>query len=163
MNVTTTYEVLYKTFFNFIEKDKKYFNYNNVSVEDALSLAESRSKNYMTEAISILRMKCTLEIDIQFNDELEEISVDLTPDEIMLIASIMYERYLFRDVALLKSMVNALTSSDIKLLHAPSNERKTFMDMYKSIQNDNLVLIDNYNSRDRLTGKRKMIDYNQLS
>lgn len=158
----TNYELLYQAFFNLIEKDEKYFNYNNVSIEDALIIAKTRAKNYLNESVSKLKLKCTLDIDIQLDNELEVVNVDLTRIEIGLIASLMYERYLFRDTALLKSMVNALTSSDIKLLYAPSNERKTFMDMYKSIKDDNDVSIDDYNSRDRETGKRKLIDYSNF-
>ena len=155
----TSYEVLYIAFFNRIEKDEQFFNYNGVSKEDALILAKSRAKNYLIEAVNTIKLKCTLDINIQLDDNLEEISVDLTSTEILLISSLMYEIYLSRDIALLKSMVNALTSTDIKLLYAPANERKTFMDMFKTIQEYNLTLIDNYNGRDRLTGKRKLIDY----
>ncbi len=158
----TSYELLYQSFFNLIEKDEKYFNYNNVSVEDALLIAKSRAKNYLIESVSKLKLKCSLDIDIQFDDNIESLTVDLTQIEVDLIASLMYERYLFRDTALLKTMVNALTSSDIKLLYAPANERKTFMDMYKSIKDDNDVLMDDYNGRDRETGKRKLIDYNSF-
>ncbi len=158
----TSYELLYQSFFNLIEKDEKYFNYNNVSVEDALLIAKSRAKNYLLESVSKLKLKCSLDIDIQFNDDLESLTVDLTQVEVDLIASLMYERYLFRDTALLKTMVNALTSSDIKILYAPANERKTFMDMYKSIKDDNEVYMDDYNGRDRNTGSRKLIDYNSF-
>lgn len=157
----TSYETLYSTFFNFIEKDKMFFSYNNVEVDEALKLAKSRAKNYLFEAIGILKMKCKLDVDIQLNDESESISVDLTDNEILLIASLMYERYLFRDVALLKSATNALTSSQIKMLFSPANDRKTFIDLYKTIQDENRVLIDNYNSRDRITGERKTINYSQ--
>lgn len=155
----TDYEVLYKAFFDRIEKDVAFFNYNGVTAENALVVAEQRAKNYLNEAIGLMKLKCTLDIDIQLDDDLEKINVDLTTTEIYLIASLMYEVYLSRDIATLKSMVNALTSSDIKMLYAPANERKSFMDMFSSIQDKNLVLIDNYNSRDRITGKRKVIDY----
>lgn len=158
----TAYETLYKAFFDRIEKDDKFFKYNGVSAEDALLLAKTRALNYLHEAISILRFKCTLDVDIQLDDIGEQINtgdVDLTFDEIYLIASLMYQVYLSRDVTLLKSMINTLTSTDIKLLYAPSNERKTFMDMFKDVQNDNLILIDNYSGRNRDTGKRKIIDY----
>jgi len=158
----TSYELLYQAFFNLIEKDEKYFNYNNISIEEALTIAKKRAKNYLNESISKLKLKCTLDIDIQLDNELEVVNIDLTQTEIDLIASLMYERYLFRDTALLKSMVNALTSSDIKMLYAPANERKTFMDMYKAIKDDNDILIDSYNGRDRDTGKRKLIDYSSF-
>lgn len=155
----TSYEVLYKAFFDRIEKDVHFFNYNGVTKDDALNIAISRSRVYLEEAISIMKLKCDIDFDISFDDDNKELTVELTTTEIFLISSLMYEVYLSRDIATLKSMVNALTSSDIKMLYAPANERKTFMDMFASVQNNNIVLIDDYCSRDRLTGKRKVIDY----
>src|SRR5574344_198309 len=157
----TTYEKLYTQFFNKIEKDSNFFSYYNLTDTQALELAKNRSKNYLLEAVNILKLNCTLDIDIQLDDELEQISVDLTQTEIDLISSLMYEVYISRDIITLKSMVNVLTSSDLKMLHSPANERKTFMDMYNTLKYNNEVNMSKYNSRDRLTGKRKIIDYSQ--
>ena len=48
-----TYETLYEAFFDKIEKDKDFFNYNNVSIHDALSIAKMRSQRYLKEALFI--------------------------------------------------------------------------------------------------------------
>ena len=37
------------------------------------------------------------------------------------------------------------------------------MDMYKDVKKDNLILIADYASVDRLTGKKKTIDYSEYS
>ena len=84
---------------------------------------------------------------------------DLTEDETNLIADLMYEVYLSRDISTLKSMVNALTSNDIKMLYSPANERKTFMDMYSTLKYNNEVAMSQYNAISRETGKRKLINY----
>ena len=157
----TTYEELYTPFFNRIEKDATFFSYYNLTEEEALEIAKSRAKNYLNEAITIWERNCTLDIEIILDDELEEISADLTHNEINLIADLMYEVYISRDIVTLKSMVNALTSTDLKMLHSPANERKTFMDMYNTLKSNNEVAMSNYNGRNRLTGKRKVIDYAQ--
>ena len=157
----TTYEQLYTPFFNRIEKDATFFSYYNLTEEEALEIAQSRTKNYLNEAIAILQRNCTLDIEIILDDELEEISANLTLNEINIIADLMYEVYISRDIVTLKAMVNALTSSDLKMLHSPANERKTFMDMYNTLKSNNEVAMSNYNGRDRLTGKRKVIDYSQ--
>ena len=157
----TTYEELYTPFFNRIEKDATFFSYYNLTEEEALEIEKSRTKNYLSEAITILERNCTLDIEIVLDDELEEISATLTHNEINLIADLMYEVYISRDIVTLKSMVNALTSTDLKMLHSPANERKTFMDMYNTLKSNNEVAMSNYNGRDRLTGKRKVIDYAQ--
>ena len=157
----TTYEELYTPFFNRIEKDATFFSYYNLTEAEALEIAKSRTKNYLNEAITIWERNCTLDIEIILDDELEEISADLTHNEINLVADLMYEVYISRDIVTLKSMVNALTSTDLKMLHSPANERKTFMDMYNTLKSNNEVAMSNYNGRDRLTGKRKVIDYAQ--
>lgn len=157
----TTYEQLFTPFFNRIEKDSTFFSYYNLTENEAMEIAHSRAKNYLLEAITIWQRNCTLDIDINLNDELEEISIDLTHNEINLIADLMYEVYISRDIAKLKSMVNALTSTDLKMLYSPANERKTFMDMYNKLKYNNEVAMSSYNSRDRLTGKRKVIDYSK--
>ena len=157
----TSYEQLYVPFFNRIEEDAKFFSYYNLSAEEALEIAQKRAKNYLNEAVSILKRNCSLDFDLALNDKDEEISEDLTSDEINLLADLMYEVYISRDIATLKSMVNALTSTDLKMLHSPANERKTFMDMYNTLKYNNEVAMSQYNGRDRKTGKRKVIDYSQ--
>ena len=157
----TSYEQLYVPFFNRIEEDAKFFSYYNLSAKEALEIAQKRAKNYLNEAVSILKRNCTLDFDLVLDDEVEMISEDLTSDEINLLADLMYEVYISRDIATLKSMVNALTSTDLKMLHSPANERKTFVDMYNTLKYNNEVAMSQYNGRDRRTGKRKVINYSQ--
>lgn len=157
----TSYEQLYVPFFNRIEEDAKFFGYYNITTEEALEIAQKRAKNYLNEAVSILKRNCSLDFNLVLDDEVEMISEDLTSDEINLLADLMYEVYISRDIATLKSMVNALTSTDLKMLHSPANERKTFMDMYNTLKYNNEVAMSQYNGRDRKTGKRKVINYSQ--
>ena len=70
----------------------------------------------------------------------------------------MYEMYLDRDIARLKCLMVNYTPTDLKVFD-PSNARSTFLAMYESVCNKNALLIDDYASRDRLTGKLKGIDY----
>lgn len=157
----TSYEQLYVPFFNKIEEDAKFFSYYNLTANEALEIAQKRAKNYLNEAVSILKRNCSLDFDLVLDDEMEMISEDLTRDEINLLADLMYEVYISRDIATLKSMVNALTSTDLKMLHSPANERKTFMDMYSTLKYNNEVAMSQYNGRDRKTGKLKLINYSQ--
>ena len=68
--------------------------------------------------------------------------------------------YLFRDVAKLKSYETNFTPKDLTVFSS-SESRKSFMTMYNDIVSKNLNMIDAYNSKDRLTGKRKTVDYTQ--
>ena len=157
----TSYEQLYVPFFNKIEEDAKFLSYYNLTANEALEIAQKRAKNYLNEAVSILKRNCSLDFDLVLDNEMEMISEDLTRDEINLLADLMYEVYISRDIATLKSMVNALTSTDLKMLHSPANERKTFMDMYSTLKYNNEVAMSQYNGRDRKTGKLKLINYSQ--
>lgn len=157
----TSYEQLYVPFFNRIEEDAKFFSYYNLTANEALEIAQKRAKNYLNEAVAIWKRNCTLDFELNLDDEVEMISEDLTNDEINLLADLMYEVYISRDIATLKSMVNALTSTDLKMLHSPANERKTFMDMYNTLKYNNEVAMSKYNGRDRNTGKLKVIDYSK--
>ena len=51
----TSYEQLYVPFFNRIEEDAKFFGYYNITTEEALEIAQKRAKNYLNEAVSILK------------------------------------------------------------------------------------------------------------
>lgn len=157
----TTYEQLYAPFFNRIEKDATFFSYYNLTEDEALVIARRRTKNYLSEAITIWLRHCILDFEIVLDDELEEINADLTLNEKNLIADLMYEVYISRDIVTLKAMVNAMTSTDLKMLHSPANERKTFMEMYIALKANNEVIMSNYNSRDRITGQPKVINYSQ--
>ena len=53
-NGTTPFEKICKRFYDRIEKDEKFFNYYNVSISDAISIAEQRAKNYLVEYHDII-------------------------------------------------------------------------------------------------------------
>lgn len=160
-----SYETLYEAFFDKIEKDKDFFSYNNVSVEDALQIAKIRSKRYLKEALSTISLKCTPEKvgkDFNdFNDENETLNYDLTYTEIDIVASVMYEKYLFREFSKLKAQANRFTTKDFNVF-SPANERNSFVEMYKTIKQENDVLIDGYLGINHLTGNTLFIDYSDI-
>lgn len=160
-----SFETLYEAFFDKIEKDKDFFSYNNVSVEDALKIAKTRSNRYLKEALSTISLKCTPDKCgkkfIDFNDETETLNYDLTYTELDIIASVMYEKYLFREFSKLKAQANRFTTKDFNVF-SPANERNSFNEMFKTIQRGNEVLIDNYKSIDHSTGNTLTIDYSDI-
>ena len=95
-----------------------------------------------------------------YDDMLETVTLDCTKTEIDIIANLMFEMYLFRDIAKLKSYETSFTPKDLTVFSS-SESRKSFMSMYNEIVSKNINMIDAYNSRDRLTGKRKTVDYTQ--
>lgn len=160
-----SFDVLYEMFFDLIEKDKDFFQYNNISVEDATIIARQRAKRYLKEALSYLSLKCTPDKCgvnfMDFDDEAEVLNNDFKYNELDIIANLMYEKYLFREFSKLKAQANRFTTKDFNVF-SPANERASFQNMYESIKNSNDVLIDHYLSIDRKTGNIKTLDYSSI-
>lgn len=161
--MSTAWSSVYEVFFHKIEKDSDFFSYNNVEPDEAVKIAKQRAKGYLQEAVSKLTMYGTPDIDFaDYNTELEVFNVDLTSNEIDLLANIMREKYFEKDQSKLKAFQIRFSPKDLDAF-SPANERKTFMDMFGEITKENNRLIAQYCSRDRITGKLKQINYAQYS
>lgn len=126
-------------------------------------LAKSQAINYLYEAIERLVDECTPDVDFfDYSEDLAEFNFDLTKKEQGIISDLMREVYFSRDLSLLKAFKISLTPSDLNQF-SPASERKTFTDMLKEIKNENVAKISQYTSVNRLTGKKKLIDYSQCS
>lgn len=155
----TLFQEIYDIFFNKIIHDKDFFKYSNVITEEAMEIARQRSQFLLIESISRLTLNCTPDIDFNNYDlETKKFGFLLTKNEIDLLTSLMKEKLLEQDELKLKVMTNRFSTKDINY-HSPANERKTFMDMYKEVVGQNDKAIDNYASRDRITGKYKQLKF----
>lgn len=159
------FETLYLAFFDKIEKDKDFFHYNNVTIAYALDVAKMRSKRYLKEALSTISLKCTPDKCgknfIDFDEKNEVLNYDLLYTEIDMIASVMYEKYLFREFSKLKAQANRFTTKDLNVF-SPANERNSFSAMYQMIRQENEIMIDAYNSIDHSTGNTLTLDYSAI-
>ena len=162
---TTPFEKICKRFYDRIEKDEKFFNYYNVSISEAVSIAEQRSKNYLVEALDELSSIGDLEVDFSDYDEDigEVVNFKLYPKEIKLIVELMFLIYMKRDETLLHAMEINFAPSDLTVF-SPGNERTSYRnfiaDLTKSVEDK----MDDYKNRDRKTNKLKQtIDYSQYS
>lgn len=157
--MATPYIVPIEAFYRRVEKDYEFFNYFDLTPEEAMELARERANGYLMEATGMLMLKCVPDVDFNDRDDVaQEFNFDWTNSEVFLIGSLMYEMYLDRDIARLKCLMVNYTPTDLRVFD-PSNARSTFLAMYESVCNKNALLIDDYASRDRLTGKLKGIDY----
>lgn len=162
MEEKTSFQVFYEAFFNIMEQNRKFFKYYNVSDEEAMEIATMRAKTYLSEAIGRLLLSCSPDVD--WNDidkENECFNFIATNTEIKLIANLMFEQYYEKGLGKLDVVLNTLTASDMKLLANPSQERNSFNNMLSKIKSDNDTAITKYSARDRLTNKRKTIDYSE--
>lgn len=157
---TTSLDNIYSAFFDKIENDIDFFNYFNLDENQSMEIAKTRANTYMNEALSLITFKCSPDVNFKDCDyENGYFNFELTPTEIDLIANVMFEMYLKKDLAKLKPIINAFSSTEIKLVYSPNEERKTFMNMLEQVKQENRILLADYAARDRLTGKRKTIEY----
>lgn len=167
--MSTEFSDIYSLFYDKIQKDPDFFLYNNVLPTYALVIANQRSKGYLIESISKLILNCTPDIDFTDFDITTQISatplvltakfnITLTFTEQDILASLMFEKYLDKDMCILKALGGMLTPKDMNVF-SPANERKTFIEMLNIVKKDNLKLIKSYASRDRLTNALKLVTY----
>lgn len=161
--MSTSFDPIFTVFFDKIENDSEFFNYYNLTNKEALELATSRAESYLKESIVKLTLKCTPDIDFtDVNWETKVLNENLNLTEIDLLGNLMFEMYLHKTISKLKGLEVNFTPKDLQVF-SPSNSRKTFMDMYNEIKRDNLKLIADYASVDRLTGKKKTINYSEYT
>ena len=161
--VSTSFEKVINKFFRKIEKDREFFSYYNVSLEEAMQLAKEQANGYLLEAVEKLTDECVPDVDFfDYDEELQVFNFKLTDKEIGLLTDLMREVYFERDFVTLKAFKIAMTPSDLNQF-SPASERKTFTDMVNGIKSENVGKISQYASVDRITGKKKLINYSQYN
>ena len=154
----TPFSVLIGRFMDKVEKDPDFFDYFRIPENEAMEIAQTRAASLLADAVAVLMTKCSPDIDFFDCDNEEKVfNFTLTEVEINLLTDIMYELYLKKYIVTLKPIVNVLTSSDIKALYSPSNDRKTFQDLCNDIEDKNEKSISRYIAKDRITNKYKSI------
>lgn len=161
--MSTSFEKVINKFFRKIEKDREFFSYYNVSLEEAMQLAKEQANGYLLEAVEKLTDECVPDVDFfDYDEELQVFNFKLTEKEIGLLTDLMREVYFERDFVTLKAFKIAMTPSDLNQF-SPASERKTFTDMVNGIKSENVGKISQYASVDRITGKKKLINYSQYN
>ena len=160
--MSTPFSAVTAVFFDLIEEDSTFFKYYNATDEESYRLAVQRAEALLRDAAVRVMMEC--ECDINFTEYQEDedgnmqFVADLNAYETDLLANLMYEGYLKRDVSKLRAFSQQYTPTDLQAF-SPANDRKTFMEMYSQICEENKVKLDRYKSKDRITGETKGIDY----
>lgn len=155
----TPYSKIYDRFFHRIEEDRDFFNYYELSDDQVMEVAQQRASGYMEEAVSRIILECFPQIDFtDRNPEGDAFSADLTRAEEHLLASLMFEQYLERDISYLKRMCVNYTSKELQVF-SPDNWRNSFNALYQSVKQDNDRLMSQYKDKDRLTGQYLSVDF----
>jgi len=120
-------------------------------------MINTRCMNFLDEAINRLIIEATPSVD--FTDRTDEqFNFDLTNSELVIIPSLMYEQYLFRDFSYLKTLNVNYTPTEMRVFD-PSNARLTFLDIYNTVCRNNEKYLDIYKNSNRLTGALKSINF----
>lgn len=160
MTSFTSFASICNRFYNRIEKDEKFFNYYNVDVSEAISIAERRAKNYLLEALDELSGIGGLQVDFSDYDfDASTLNFKLYPYEMKMIAEMMFLIYMKRDETLLHAMEINFTPSDLSVF-SPGNERTSYRNFIKELELSVEAKVDDYKNRDRDTRQLKQtIDY----
>lgn len=157
--MATSFTQLINRFFSRIEEDREFFQYYSLSDEEALNLAQTRAQHYLMNAVDRMMLEGCPEIDFSDMDiALLQFNVDLTSREIFILASLMYEYYLEKDISKIKIMDNSFTPTELRVFDK-SNLRNSFKALYDGVCQRNLEMLDSYRNTDRLTGAYKGIDF----
>lgn len=164
MTQYTTFDTILNKFYDRIEKDENFFNYYNVSVEEAIKIASQRATNYLTETLDDLSALNGLQVDmLDYDVELMAMNFELVPKEIRLIVDMMFLKYMKRDETLLHAMEINFVPSDLSVF-SPANERKSYAAFIDNLTTKIESRVDDYISRDRITNALKQtIDYSIYS
>lgn len=164
MAQSTEFETILNKFYNRIEKDEDFFNYYNITTQEAENIAKQRAVNYLVESLDDLSTLGNLQVDFSdYDEEIEEINFELLPKEINLISEMMFLKYMKRDEALLHAMEINFTPSDLNVI-TPPTERTSYRNFIKELSEKIDRRIDDYKNRDRYTNALKQtINYSDYS
>ena len=153
----TPFSTLIDTFLHMVEKDKSYFRYFELTDSEAMALAEQRAGYFLDEAVNRLIFEGHPTVDFtNVNTETQSFNFDLTVRELTLLPSLMYQVYLERDIAYLKTLSVNLVDKNLKT-YDPSNARQSFLSLYNVVATRNAAWIDDYKNSDRASG-----NFNQM-
>ena len=162
--MNTTYEEIYELFYDRVINDKRFFLTGVMSAEEAEEIARKRSKSLLLESIVYIQTYGTKDCEVDFigdrDDEQEEFLFELSLVEKQLIADIMLQKYLEKDITLrLNALGQVFEDSDIKVF-SPYNDIKYFNLSLTELRTLNNESIDRYKSRDRESFKQKTSIFN---
>lgn len=161
--MATAFSKVYDAFDAKMETDKDFYNYLGLDDNQSLELAHERAHDYIIESVARLCRECDSDVNFSdYDEDLKRFNIDLTFDEIDMIANLMYECNYKREFSRLKAFEVNYTPSDLNVF-SPSNSRKSFIEMYQQIRKENSLMLDRYQAKNRTDHSRKTIDYSAYS
>lgn len=153
----TPYEDLIDRFLKLIKKDKKFFRYINLADDEIVSIVNERALELLGLAVDRLIVDGMPSVDFNDRDD-EKFNFELTASEKLIIPSLMYEYYMREDIAYIKILSVNYTPNNLRVF-SPDNARTSFNNLYTTVCEQNIKLLDTYRNSDRDTGELKSIDF----
>lgn len=162
--MNTPYEDIYTLFYDRVINDKRFFLNGVMSPEEAEEIARQRSKSLLLESIVYIQTYGTKDCEVNFigdrDDDIEEFKFELSLVEMQLIADVMLQKYLEKDITIrLNALGQVFEDSDLKVF-SPYNDIKYFNLALTELRELNNASIDRYKSRDRESFKQKTHIFN---
>lgn len=162
--MNTPYEDIYELFYNRVINDKRFFLTGVMSIEEAEEIARERSKSLLLESIVYIQTYGTKDCEVNFigdrDDLMEEFKFELSLVEKQLIADVMLQKYLEKDITIrLNALGQVFEDGDLKVF-SPYNDIKYFNLALTELRTLNDTAIDRYKSRDRESFKHKNYIFN---
>lgn len=155
----TEFETVYQAFYEKLEADADFFNYFHLDEYEAMELAQERAKTYLKESIARIMRSCVVGVDFgDYDEDAGCFNFDLRLDEVDMLANLMYEQEYRRQFSKLKAFKMNHVPTSLQVF-SPANERKTLLAIYERIREDNVTMLDNYQSKDRESHQWAGIDY----
>jgi hypothetical protein len=155
----TPFDTINDIFFSKIEEDSNFFDYYNLTAEQSEQLASDRADMYLKEAAARLVLETNGDINFcDYDTTMRTFNFDASNTEKELLASLQFEAYLERSYSKLNALDRSYAPSDLQVF-SPANDRRTFINMYNDVKEENIAKIDKYNAKDRKDNSEKLIDY----
>ena len=156
----TSYDIIFNPFLEKIEKDVDFFMYEGLDDIETKEIITRRCNSYLNKAIMEFNAKSKTSIDFENRDEnLECFNFDLKINEIDIFIDLLYIEHMSQDISRLKMISPYFSENEVTRIFSPANERKSYLEMVKTMKDDVNLKIKKYNGIDRETGKTKLPSY----
>lgn len=158
----TSFEKPIQAFLNMMERDVELFEYLGVSDARAREIVYERARSCLIEAADTLVMNGVTVFEGR-DESLDMFDEVLTPSEAnVLLPNFMKEMFLRRDIAYIRLREANYTGTELRVLD-PSNLRNSWRLLYNVVVEQNRLLLDTYNNRDRETHGFVGVDYGSMT
>lgn len=159
MESVTLLNEVFEMFYDKIKKHKSFFKFCGDTEEESIQIIKKRTLGLLELAISNLLVEIEPQISFEIDYENETFKDELTKIEKDILTDLMYICLEGEERALLEAKQIWYNKCEIDGF-SPANERDSFLGMVSNMEDKVEAKIFKYNSKDRLTGKYRELEYN---